>query len=196
MLPCKCSTSGCEGLGILWAKAKTGRKFQTQLRSLLTFSQDRCTKALEVVSVPWQNVEIDCDHLNNTKASRQYYSLCSMKRPRVLPYLPLHLPSRDEMIDHPRTHPKISSGLPNNSLVPISTQESGKKRRERREYYSSTQHDMNFGNGIRAWWLTFLTTTLLIMPGMYKIWNVVVHRSFVDKWMFSRLSQNVKSSYQ
>ena len=111
MLHCKCSTSGCEGLGILWAKAKTGRKFQTQLRSLLTFSQDRCTKALEVVSVPWQNVEIDCDHLNNTKASRQYYSLCR----------PLHLPSRDEMIDHPRTHPKISSGLPNNSLVPIST---------------------------------------------------------------------------
>ena len=106
ILPCKCSTSRCEGLGILWAKAKTGRKFQTQLRSLLTFSQDRCTKALEVVSVPWQNVEIDCDHLNNTKASRQYYSLCSMKRPRVLSCLPLHLPSRDEMIDHPRTHPK------------------------------------------------------------------------------------------
>ena len=195
MLPCKCSTSVCERLGILWAKAKTGRKFQTQLRSLLTFSQDRCTKALEVVSVPWQNVEIDCDHLNNTKASRQYYSLCSMKRPRVLSYLPLHLPSRDEMIDHPRTHPKISSGLPNNSLVPISTPD-GKKRRGRREHYSSTQHDMNFGNGIRAWWLTFLTTNLLIMPGMYKIWNVVVHRSFVDKWMFSRLSQNVKSSYQ
>lgn len=44
-----------------------------------------------------------------------------MKRPRVLSYLPLHLPSRDEMIDHPRTHPKISSGLPNNSLVSIST---------------------------------------------------------------------------
>lgn len=118
MLPCKCSTSGCEGLGILWATAKTGRKFQTQLRSLLTFSQDRCTKALEVVSVPWQNVEIDCDHLNNTKASRQYYSLCSMKRHTgvVIPSTPPPLPGWN-----PRTHPKISSGLPNNSLVPIYT---------------------------------------------------------------------------
>lgn len=143
ILPCKCSTSGCEGLGILWAKAKTGRKFQTQLRSLLTFSQDRCTKALEVVSVPWQNVEIDCDHLNNTKASRQYYSLCSMKRPRVLSCLPLHLPSRDEMIDHPRTHPKISSGLPNNSLVPISTP--GWKEapwEERKLFKYTTRHEL------------------------------------------------------
>ena len=192
MLPCKCSTSGCERLGILWAKAKTGRKFQTQLRSLLTFSQDRCTKALEVVSVPWQNVEIDCDHLNNTKASTQYYSLCSMKRPRVLSYLPLHLPSQDEIQGHTL---KFRQVCPTIHWYPFLLPD-GKKRRERREHYSSTQHDMNFGNGIRAWWLTFLTTNLPIMPGMYKIWNVVVHRSFVDKWMFSRLSQNVKSSYQ
>lgn len=143
MLSCKCSTSGCVGLGILWAKAKTGRKFLTQLRSLLTFSQDRCTKALEVVSVQWQNVEIDCDHLNNTKASGQYYSLGSMKQPRVLSYLPLHLPSRDEMIDHPRTHPKILSGLPNNSLVPISTP--GWKEapwEERIQFKYTTRHEL------------------------------------------------------